>query len=176
MYHYAGTGIHCDTGAAKMAESPVKSSDTSESSSIDDDDDEVTAVKASLVTILDANSRPSTAIRPEAMDWSDNLCGLDPLLSISPGSHSKPACRDQPIEGSVQAVTASSSPANPAATTKNADTASLSFSHPREGRDDSETKTDKLIEDSSDKQTSKGLSEESSIENKAKAYKKRKKK
>ena len=42
MYHYAGTGIHCDTGAAKMAESPVKSSDTSESSSIDDDD-EVTA-------------------------------------------------------------------------------------------------------------------------------------
>ena len=174
MYHYAGTGIHCDTGAAKMAESPVKSSDTSESSSIDEDD-EVTAVKASLVTILDANSRPSTAIRPEAMDWSDNLCGLDPLLSVSPGSHSKPACRDQPTEGSVQAVTASSSPANPAATTKNADTASLSFSHPREGRDDSETKTDKLIEDSSDKQTSKGLSEESSIENKAKAYIKRKK-
>ena len=79
MYHYAGTGIHCDTGAAKMAESPVKSSDTSESSSIDDDD-EVTAVKASLVTILDANSRPSTAIRPEAMDWSDNLHTWAPLF------------------------------------------------------------------------------------------------
>ena len=98
-----------------MAESPEKSSDTSATSSIDDDD-EVTAAKASLDTILDANSRPSIAIRPEAMDWSDNLCGMDPLLSNSPGkkitkldhgnlpsegSHSKPACRDQPIEGSV---------------------------------------------------------------------------
>ena len=141
MYHYAGTGIHCDTGAAKMAESPVKSSDTSESSSIDDDD-EVTAVKASLVTILDANSRPSTAIRPEAMDWSDNLCGLDPLLSISPGSHSKPACRDQPIEGSVQAATASLSPANPATSRKTTASASFPNSHPREGREIAEMNSD----------------------------------
>ena len=138
----------------------LKSSDTSATSSIDDDDEE-TAAKASLDTILDANSRPAIAIRPEAMDWSDNLCGIDPLLSSSPrkkstkldhgnlsseGSHSKSAnvltytnamtCKDQPTEGSVQAATASLSPANPATSRKTTASASFSNSHPREGRDD----------------------------------------
>ena len=98
MLRYAGTGIYFSAGAAEMAATPpdtrilgtpaeeetVESEHSSEDSSEDDSQEERRSV-SSLRSILDTSAAPAAAVRPEAMDWSDNLEGMDNLLSNSPG-------------------------------------------------------------------------------------------
>ena len=99
MLRYAGTGIYFSAGAAEMAATPpdsrilgtpaeeeetVESEHSSEDSSEDDSQEERRSV-SSLRSILDTSAAPAAAVRPESMDWSDNLEGMDNLLSNSPG-------------------------------------------------------------------------------------------
>ena len=97
MLRYAGTGKYFSTGAAEMAATPpdsrilgtpaeetVESEHSSDDSSEEDIQEERRSV-SSLRSILDTSAAPAAAVRPESMDWSDNLEGMDKLLSNSPG-------------------------------------------------------------------------------------------
>ena len=181
MLRYAGTGIYFSAGAAEMAATPpdtrilgtpaeetVESEHRSEDSSEEDSQEERRSV-SSLRSILDTSAAPAAAVRPEAMDWSDNLEGMDNLLSNSPGNIELSAL-GHPPEGPVLSGTEKlPAPHHPDKTSKTA------HGHPSEGPESNKKEHYVPDLDPSVKQTCKGLAEVSPIEDKAKAYLKRKK-
>ena len=198
MLRYAGTGKYFSTGAAEMAATPpdsrilgtpaeetVESEHSSEDSSEEDSQEERRSV-SSLRSILDTSAAPAAAVRPESMDWSDNLEGMDKLLSNSPGKsmsdhagNLQPAesggnnefsALGHPPEGPVLSGTEKlPAPHHPDKTLKTA------HGHPSEGPESNIKENYVPDLDPSVKQTCKGLAEVSPIEDKAKAYLKRKK-
>ena len=200
MLRYAGTGIYFSAGAAEMAATPpdtrilgtpaeeeetVESEHSSEDSSEDDSQEERRSV-SSLRSILDTSAAPAAAVRPESMDWSDNLEGMDNLLSNSPGKslsdqagilqpadvrrNSEIRALGHPFEGPVLSGTEKlPDPLQPDKTLN------IAHGHPSEGPESDKKEIYVPDVDLSVKQTFKGLAEVSPIEDKAKAYLKRKK-
>ena len=202
MSQFVGTGTSFSIGAAKMAEVPERLlEDSTASSSSSENEEEIADTDGSLKTILDANTRPATACRTEEMDWSDNLSGIDNLIAASPSktdgyskekgsspmdelteSDTKKSVLTDIQTGRSQAIPSQGpdmqggSETAPVTQTSQGRTGAVGSdtstgpSLPYEGQDQDPTGLSTTVT-----QTSKGRTDSLSIEDKAKAYVKRKK-
>ena len=67
----------------KLLEGTRLLDESTASSSENENEEESADHEGSLRAILDANERPARACRTEDMDWSDNLSGVEALISAS---------------------------------------------------------------------------------------------